>query len=239
MSSEWLTENVLALIIGSAVFGGLSVAFGLMAGFAGHREAVIANDAAAQANKAAEEAKERTAEVQMEAAITEERLLTERRITARERWQMETIINAVMPRRLVISPTLVAALKGLGPINVAIVDRQEPRFFGGQIVQLFHQAGIMGQIIWLPDENDHHGTTPFLGVTMYTASERGSKVAEILWQQEHIGGGTFGVTPMGWEAIPKTEDTLIVGINDTVWQPQSGQPGEGVDGYGGPVPAPQ
>jgi hypothetical protein len=164
----------------------------------------------AKANAAAAAANERTAELQKETAITEERLLTERRSTARDRWHMETIVNAVMPRQVVIAPSLVTALNGLGPINVAIVDKQEPRFFWGQIVQLFRQSGIMGRIIWLPDENDHHDTTGFFGVSMYLASERGQKVASILWQQERIGGRTVGVTPIGWEAIPKNEDTLII-----------------------------
>jgi hypothetical protein len=124
-------------------------------------------------------AQERVAEIQRQAAITEERFMTERRITARDRWQMETIVHTMLPRRLAPIADLVPALKGLGPTNVAIVDKIEPRLFGEQMVRLFEQAGIMGHVIWLPDENDHRFTTDFFGVSMYAATERGRKVAEI------------------------------------------------------------
>jgi hypothetical protein len=49
MSSEWLAEHVVPLVVLAAVCGGLSVTFGLMAGYAGHREAVAAAEAAAKA----------------------------------------------------------------------------------------------------------------------------------------------------------------------------------------------
>ena len=181
------------------------------------------------------------AALRLKAAVAEERLLIERRTTARERWQMETIARAVLPRQLAPVSGLVAALKGLGPINVAVVDKREPRFFGLQVVQLFQQAKIMGRLIWLPNDNDHWGTNGFFGVEMCVANNRGAKAAEILWRQEHIAGGVVScrITLPGWEAIPKGEDTLIVGLNDAMWQPQNGQPGEGMDKYGAPVPAPQ
>lgn len=50
------------LVVLGALFGGLSVTFGLLAGFAGHQEAVAANETAAKANERAAEATERAAE---------------------------------------------------------------------------------------------------------------------------------------------------------------------------------
>jgi hypothetical protein len=53
---EWITGNVVAFVIAAAVFGGLSVTCGLIAGYAGHKEAVAAAQVAAKANERAAEA---------------------------------------------------------------------------------------------------------------------------------------------------------------------------------------
>jgi hypothetical protein len=59
---EWITGHVVAFVVASAVFGGLSVACALVAGYAGHREAVAAAQFAARAI-------ERAAELEKEAAL--------------------------------------------------------------------------------------------------------------------------------------------------------------------------
>lgn len=156
----WLPENVLKLVILSGVLGGLSVISALVAGYAGHLEAVVAKTDAAQANARAGAANERAAALEKEAAetreraaITEERLLNERRLTARERWRLERVERAVLPRTLYVDwPKLVAELKAghFGPINVAYVEKSEPRAFALALMMAMKQAGVLGKFIILP-----------------------------------------------------------------------------------------
>ena len=100
---------------------------------------------------------------------------------------------------------------------------------------MFQNTGIMGRLISLLQDSRESG------VVMYAADEHGRQAAEILWRNAGIAGGVLagGVTPIGLETIPKDENTLIVGDNDAAFQPMPGQPGEGLDEYGRPVPAPR
>jgi hypothetical protein len=66
---EWIAGHVMAFVVASAAFGALSVACGLIAGYAGHREAVDAAKVAALANQAAAGANERAAGLEREAAL--------------------------------------------------------------------------------------------------------------------------------------------------------------------------
>ena len=59
---EGITGYVVAFVVASAIFGAMSVACGMIAGYAGHREAVAAAQVAAKAN-------ERAAELENEAAL--------------------------------------------------------------------------------------------------------------------------------------------------------------------------
>ena len=63
---SWLTENVILLVVLAAVSGGLSVTFGLLAGFAAHQEAVAANEAAAKANERAAELDKTAAQLRLD-----------------------------------------------------------------------------------------------------------------------------------------------------------------------------
>jgi hypothetical protein len=193
--------------------------------------------ATATAKADAARANERAAEATLKLMQADANLLSEQRLTARERMRLERLERAVLPRGLLPQQysALVPKLKGLGPINIAIIERQEPRNFGLQLVQLFQDAGIMGRLLSLPQESQQSG------VVMYAADEHGRRAAEILWRNAGIAGATLGggITPVGLGTIPKNEDTLIVGDNDAAFQPTPGQPGEGLDERGRPVPAPR
>lgn len=195
-----------------------------------------ANSDAAAAIERAADANRRAAEANLQLARADANLLAEQRLTARERMRLERLERAVLPRSL--SPqqfnALASKLRGLGPINIAIAERQEPMNFGFQLVQLFQGAGIMGRLITLSEDSQQ------TGVVMYTANEHGREAAEILWRNAGIAGGVLGgARPIGLESIPKDQNTLIVGDNDAAFQPIPGQPGEDLDEHGRPVPEPR
>jgi hypothetical protein len=254
----WLPENVLKLVIISAVFGGLSVISALWAGYAGHLEAVAAksdaasaNLAAGQANAAAGAANERAAALEKEAAetreraaITEERLLNERRLTARERWQFERVERAILPRTQFVDwPQLVAELKAghFPAMNLAYVNRPEPRSFALALMMAMQQGGVPVKLIELPaisGELNPWSPVSSSGAIMITADPEGDRLGQMLWQKFQIGGGATSVIPDAWAAIPKGTNCLVIEENNWAMSPGNGQPGEGIDKYGGPNPAP-
>jgi hypothetical protein len=249
----WLPENVLRLVFISAAFGGLSVISALLAGYAGHLEAVAAKSDAAQANARAGAAIERAATLEREAAetrersaTTEERLLNERRLTARERWRLERVERAVLPRTLFVDwPKLVAELKAghFPPMNLACVERPEPQVFALELMMAMQQAGILGSFISLPaisGKLNPRSPNSSSGAIVITADAEGNRFAEMLWQKFQIGGGTMSAAaiPEAWTAIPKDTNCLVIEENNWAMSPGNGQPGEGIDQYGGPNPVP-
>gem|GEM_PF-7056821 len=213
---------------------------------AAEAEASKAQTAIAQADAA--RANERTAAlaVELEAARVETAradaiLLQEQRLNARERMRLARLERAVLPR--VIPPeawsTLVPLLSGLGPVNIAISQGREPRGLGLQFLMLFQQAGIMGRLIWLPTPTPP--ADPQGGVTMIASGEVGERIARLLWTTAGYAGGvlTGNIRPIGLEAVPLDENTLVIGENDAAMQATPGQDGEGVDENGRPVPMPR
>jgi hypothetical protein len=92
---EWITGHILAFVIASSVFGGLSVACGLIAGYAGHREAVAAAQVAAKAY-------ERAAELEKEAALAKlelQRLKTPRTLGPDRQQFVATAIRSFAGQR--------------------------------------------------------------------------------------------------------------------------------------------
>jgi hypothetical protein len=63
---SWLTENVIPLVVFTGVSGGLAATFGILAGFAAHQEAVVANEAAAKANERAAELDKTAAQLRLD-----------------------------------------------------------------------------------------------------------------------------------------------------------------------------
>jgi hypothetical protein len=161
-------------------------------------------------------------------------LLNEQRLTARERLRLERIERAVLPRRINFARTseLVSQLKGLGPLNIAVVDGLEPELFAEDFLTLFRNAEIMGSFIKLP------AGPPRLGVTAYLAGS-GVAAAAVLTQVGLVAGTISGITPTGLEILPKDQTTIVIGENDWRFRGADGQPGEGADEHGRPVPAPQ
>ena len=160
-------------------------------------------------------------------------LLTEQRLTAKERMTLAAVARATFPRTVANGPQLIAALKGLGPVNIAFVQAREPEWLMTQLVQIFKDAGVLGRVWSLPSDSDQSG------VVTYRVDSKGERVAEILWRVSGVGGASVGLLPIGLEKIPKNENCVIVGINDAAFQPMPGQPGEGLDQAGRPLPAPQ
>jgi hypothetical protein len=74
------------------------------------------------------------------------------------------------------------------------------------------------------------------------------KLADLLFQKFQIGQGWRqrvpkdtdpGAVNVALSGVPKGQTCLVIGSNkDAAFQGASGQPGEGIDRYGGPDPAP-
>lgn len=178
-----------------------------------------------------------------EAATADANLLTEQRLTASERMRLARLERAVLPRT--ISPeiyaALVPAIRGLGPVNIAVVKKEEPLLFALQLMRLFSDAGIMGRFIDLPPE------TAVPGDMVYAPNQTGERLAQILWartnlSQTRIGGRSTSTNKLSipdLSRIPTGENCLVIGDNDAAMSPPDGQPGEGVNEQGRPVPEPQ
>ena len=167
------------------------------------------------------------------ANLTDEFLLAERRSTANDRWRLDRVERIVYPRSISQEQwsALVSALRGKAKtFSIWFVDKTEPMNFAAQLWQLFREAGIQTNFTALPRNSNQ------LGVATWVTSDEGEEVASILWKTAKIGGGTFGVRPIGLEFLPANENCLIVGENDAALQPADGQAGEGIDAHGVPLP---
>jgi hypothetical protein len=182
-------------------------------------------------------ANQRAAEANAQLALTNERVLAERRLTANERSRLSRLEKAVLPRALSPEMTvvLIDALKtgNFKTINVAYVDKPEPMLYAMSLMMAFKQAGIMGQFIRFPKNTNQ------AGVSIWKVNSDGERLAELLWQKFQIGGGVVaGAVPIGWETIPRDTNCLVIGENNAAMQPPDGHPGEGIDEHGVPIPAP-
>jgi hypothetical protein len=170
---------------------------------------------------------------QERAALAEQRLLAEQRGSATVRWRLERLERAVLPRSLTDSQrsALLTQLHGLGPINIAMSTATEATLFGVQFDRLFKEAGVHGRIFAIPP-----GVS--LGVTVYVINRTGESIAQIL-RAQNISGGEVRLRPIGFEGLPADQNALIIGENDGALRGGNGQPGEGIDEHGYPVPEPR
>jgi hypothetical protein len=186
----------------------------------------------------AETAKEKTARA-------DAYLLAEQRLTARERWRLERLESIVLPRSISGPSNLVAALKaaGLHPLNLAIVDDREASSFGIAFMTVLKDAGLLAEVTWLPKES----SAPSLLVV--GADDEVDRLADLLFQKFQIGQGWRAKIAAGEDpaksdgslkGVPAGRDCLVIGSNrDAAFQGAPGQPGEGVDEHGRPVPSPR
>lgn len=146
--------------------------------------------------------------------------------------------RAVAPRNVANDRgALTEALKkaDIGPINVAYVDKTEPRDFAQQMVTIFSAAGTMGKLIPLPAD------AKIGGASMHSSNAKGTLAGKIMWDVAQrsftrIGSGSGGL--LGPEILPKGENTLVIGNNDPAFFGVDGQNGEGIDTNGRPLPSP-
>jgi hypothetical protein len=174
-------------------------------------------------------------------------LLGEQRLTARERMRLERLERIVLPRSIdpTIAPQLVEALKagGFQPINIAIVMQRESSAYGFTLMNILNDAGLLAGVAWLPKDSK----APNL--LMVTVDADGPRLADLLWQKFQIGQGWRAEIERGADptktdgtlaGVPTDRNCLVVGSNsEAAWQGMPGQPGEGRDEHGRPVPAPQ
>jgi hypothetical protein len=182
------------------------------------------------------------ARLQQQTAVTEERLLNERRLTANERWRLERVERAVLPRSHFVNwPKLAEMLKSgqFPPVNVAYVSRPEAGEFAMDLAAALQSAGMLRGLIPLPSNAEGSGWSS-TGVLIVAADSDGQRLAELLWRQFEIGGGSasaaFAAKMIA--GMPADSNTIFVGENNSTLAPGRGQPGEGLDRYGGPDPAP-
>lgn len=181
-----------------------------------------------------------------ETARADANLLGEQRLTARERMRLERVERAVLPRSLYVDwQKLVAGLRNghFQPVNVAVIGGWEAQDFGANLLSALAQAGMGGRLIDAPSDlrvQQRIGHTS-TGVEVLTANSDGQRFAEFLWRGFRIGGGSSSISfaPSEWTALPRDTNCLIVEDNGWAMAPSDGQPGEGLDKFGRPVPAPQ
>jgi hypothetical protein len=178
-----------------------------------------------------------------ETARADANLLKEQRLTARERWRLERLERIILPRS--IDPSTAGRIgesmkaAAFQPINLAVVDQPEPTRYGLDWMITLRNAGLLASITYLPANS----TAPSLLVV--AVDKNGDKIADLLFQKFHIGEG--------WKAsvadarkdpslvgIPMDRNCIVIGSNaNAAFQGAEGQPGEGLDRFGRPVPAPQ
>jgi hypothetical protein len=103
------------------------------------------------------------------------------------------------------------------------------------------EAGVRVNLIELPaisGELNSSSTASSSGGTMIIADSEGERLGQMLWQKFQIGGGGTSIIPEAWAVIPKGTNCLVITENFSAMSPANGQPGEGIDKYGGPNPAP-
>lgn len=183
------------------------------------------------------ELKTEAAKANERVALAEERILHERRLTANERWRLQRVERAVLPRSISQQQAneLVNALRGkTAHLDLLIVDRPEPLMFAMQLMQIFSAAGIETHTLSLARDSRQ------TGVVMWVVNDEGSEISRILWQRAKIGGGELRkAKPISLETLPDEQNCLVIGENDAALSPGDGQPGEGLDMHGEPAPAPE
>jgi hypothetical protein len=174
--------------------------------------------------------------------LTEERLLNERRLTANERWRLERVEHAALARTTFFDfKRLIAELKAghFSPTNIVVVNRPEPRAFALALNDALQEAQMAGAFLIIPDNGN------FSGVQVATENNEGHRLQQLLWNRFRIAGSPLLPTLRPIAArfpelapLPVGTNSIIVGENDAALQPGAGQHGEGMDGHGGPDPAP-
>lgn len=175
-------------------------------------------------------------QVQRERAdLAEARLLDEQRLTAKERWRLERLERAVLPRGITPAQreALISQLQSLGPVNVAMSVDAEPTPYGLQFVEVLKTAHVLGKVLMLPDSGYRQS-----GVIVYAANEQGHRIADVL-RAQGLASGMITLRALGLEQLPADENTIVVGVNNAALSGGAGQPGEGLDEHGNPVPAPR
>jgi hypothetical protein len=181
-----------------------------------------------------------------EAATADANLLREQRLTANERWRLERLERINLPRSL--SPQTASALTTelkaahFQPVNVAVVDGQESLPYGIEFQQALASAGLLATFTILPRDSK----VPSLIVV--AVDPEGERLADLLFQKFGIGEGwrakvERNADPAKQDAslsgVPTDRNCLVIGSNaDAAFNGPRGQPGEGLDEHGRPVPAP-
>ena len=172
------------------------------------------------------------ADAQAEVGRTNERLLGEQRRLAEARWRLERVERGVLPREIPPEQlqTILERLRqipNLGRVNILSVDAAEPITL--QVLDTLRQAGVLGQVF--------ETRSPIRGTIIYRANPAGEAMARVFWEVTgRFFGGSQPVRTLGMEALPEHENALVIGANMT--PPADGQPGEGIDEHGHPVPRP-
>jgi hypothetical protein len=78
------------------------------------------------------------------------------------------------------------------PLNLAFIDRPEPRAFALDLQLALQQAGMNGQFIPLPSELGPTAPNSSSGAMMLVANPDGERLGMMLWQKFEIGGGGGG-----------------------------------------------
>ena len=200
---------------------------------------------AASANERTKVLETELEKARAETARADANLLGEQRLTARERMRLERLERIVLPRSIGDPQPIIEALKAahLQPINLAVVDQKESSLYGLGWMNVLKEAGLLARFSWLPKDSQ----APSLIVV--AVDSEGGTIADLLWQKFQIGQGwrteiardTDSTKSDGSLAgIPTDHNCLVVGSNaEAAFQNSPGQPGEGLDQYGRPVPAPQ
>ena len=113
--------------------------------------------------------------------------------------------------------------------------------FGTQMMVALQAADLLKQYVQLPRPN-RATIVSGTGVAMLTAKPvDAEKLNNFLWQNFGIGGtmASFEVLlPPEWSKVPHDENCLLVMENHREMMGSDGQPGEGADEKGRPVPRP-
>jgi hypothetical protein len=152
--------------------------------------------------------------------------------------------RAVLPRLAFVNWQLLAdRLKALKMDEVSIAKYDSGNLEVGDfelhLMLAFQRAGT--RVLRFPlsaDEFRYFGRSSS-GLFVITADNHGQSLAEMLWQEFQIGGGSASVFPDIRPDIPRDLNCLVIGPSNWGTSPPSGQAGEGLDQYGRPVPAPQ
>jgi len=171
-------------------------------------------------------------------------LLHEQRLTASERWRLERLERAVLPRSAFVNwQLLTEKLKIIHLDNVSFVKLDTENFeaedFARNLLFSFQEAGTKVSTSPVNAKNLNFFVRSSSGLSIITADDKGERLAEMLWRDFQVGGGSSSLFPKGHPEIPRKINCLVIGPNNWAMSPSAGQAGEGLDQFGRPVPAPQ